>query len=230
MPIRSGAMQRPRGCTCGNTLRHRYDEVGLPCSSTMGSPSPTSTYAISLPRTRRRHFCWRHSLVGFSRLISVLMPGAWAHFAPTSYIRCLCLSIRDLCIDEVDRISARELGRTDFRSTEPAPTFEMEAFHSLRLRLPMTFTHRTRGSDGRTRFRTSGFLALRKDAPGQRVASIQKIALGRTATTGGTGARQIAPFTARIRGRLSSPAPEVTTSSRGRLHQGFLVGAVCCTD
>src|SRR5215475_3903945 len=56
MPIRSGAMQRPRGCRCGNTLRQRYDEVGLPCSSTIGSPSPTSTYAISLPRTRRRCF------------------------------------------------------------------------------------------------------------------------------------------------------------------------------
>src|SRR5262245_340161 len=54
MPIRSGAMQRPRGCRCGNTLRQRYEEVGLPCSSTMGSPSPTSTYAISRPRTRRR--------------------------------------------------------------------------------------------------------------------------------------------------------------------------------
>jgi hypothetical protein len=51
-----GAMQRPRGCRCGNTLRQRYDEVGLPCSSTMGSRSPTSTYAISLPRTRRRCF------------------------------------------------------------------------------------------------------------------------------------------------------------------------------
>jgi hypothetical protein len=56
MPIRSGAMQRPSGCKCGNTLRQRYDEVGLPCRSTMGSPSPTSTYAISLPRTRRRCF------------------------------------------------------------------------------------------------------------------------------------------------------------------------------
>src|SRR5215470_14231821 len=56
MPIRSGAMQRPSGCRYGNTLRHRYDEVGLPCSSTMGSPSPTSTYAISLPRTGRRCF------------------------------------------------------------------------------------------------------------------------------------------------------------------------------
>src|SRR5262249_45147137 len=54
MPIRSGAMQRPSGCKCGNTLRQRYDEVGLPCSSTMGSPSPTSTYAISLPKSRRR--------------------------------------------------------------------------------------------------------------------------------------------------------------------------------
>src|SRR5262245_6077022 len=49
-------MQRPRDCRCGNTLRQRYDEVGLPCSSTMGSPSPTSTYAISLPRTLRRCF------------------------------------------------------------------------------------------------------------------------------------------------------------------------------
>src|SRR5262245_14484096 len=58
MPIRSGAMQRPRGCRCGNTLRHRYDEVGLPCSSTMGSPSPASTYAISHPRIRRRRFLY----------------------------------------------------------------------------------------------------------------------------------------------------------------------------
>src|SRR5262245_54799101 len=56
MPIMSGAMQRPSSGKCGNTLRQRYDEVGLPCSSTMGSPSPTSTYAISLPRTRRRCF------------------------------------------------------------------------------------------------------------------------------------------------------------------------------
>src|SRR5262245_50279327 len=56
MPIRSGAIQRPSGCRCGNTLRHRYDEVGLPCSSTIGSPFPTCTYAISRPRTRRRCF------------------------------------------------------------------------------------------------------------------------------------------------------------------------------
>jgi hypothetical protein len=31
MPMWSGAMQRPSGCRCGMTLRHRYDEVGLPC-------------------------------------------------------------------------------------------------------------------------------------------------------------------------------------------------------
>src|SRR5215471_5575692 len=58
MPIRSGAMQRPSGCRYGNMLRQRYDEVGLPCSNTMGSPSPTSTYAISLPRTCRRFFSY----------------------------------------------------------------------------------------------------------------------------------------------------------------------------
>src|SRR5262252_2847712 len=58
MPIRSGVMQRPNGCRYGNTLRQRYDEVGLPCSSTMGSPFPTSTYAISWPRARRR--CFRY--------------------------------------------------------------------------------------------------------------------------------------------------------------------------
>src|SRR5215472_5893453 len=56
MPIRSGAMQRPSGCRCGNTLRQRYDEVGFPCNSTIGAPCPTSTYAISRPRTRRRCF------------------------------------------------------------------------------------------------------------------------------------------------------------------------------
>jgi len=56
MPIRSGTMQRPCGFRCGSTLRQRYDEVGLPCSSRMGSPSPTSTYAISRPRIRRRFF------------------------------------------------------------------------------------------------------------------------------------------------------------------------------
>src|SRR5215469_11113647 len=62
MPIRSGAMQRPNGSRCGNTLRQRYDEVGLPCNSTMGSPCPNSTYAISLPKTRRRCF-WYGNVV-----------------------------------------------------------------------------------------------------------------------------------------------------------------------
>ena len=56
MPIRSGAMQRPGDCRCGNTLRQRYDDVGLPCRNTMGSPCPTSTNAISRSRTRRRCF------------------------------------------------------------------------------------------------------------------------------------------------------------------------------
>src|SRR6516164_2444027 len=56
MPSRSGAMQRPSGSKCGNTLRQRYDEVGLPCSSRMGLPFPTSTYAISLSRIRCRFF------------------------------------------------------------------------------------------------------------------------------------------------------------------------------
>src|SRR5262249_55401405 len=56
LPIRAGAMQRPRGCRGGNTFPPRDDEGGLPCSSTMGAPPPPSTYAISLPRTRRRCF------------------------------------------------------------------------------------------------------------------------------------------------------------------------------
>src|SRR5215813_9376805 len=74
MPIRSGAMQRPCGCRCGNTLRQRYDEVGLPCSSTMGSPSPTSTYAISLPRTRRRCFWYGNAAEITGRLILDFWP------------------------------------------------------------------------------------------------------------------------------------------------------------
>src|SRR5262245_2681943 len=80
MPIRSGAMQRPRGCRCGNTLRQRYDEVGLPCSSTMGSPSPTSTYAISLPRIRRRCFWYGNA----AEIMFVLLPCSSRISAPTS--------------------------------------------------------------------------------------------------------------------------------------------------
>ena len=30
MPMRSGAMARPKEVTCGMMLRHRYDDVGLP--------------------------------------------------------------------------------------------------------------------------------------------------------------------------------------------------------
>jgi hypothetical protein len=47
MPIRSGVMQRPRVCRCSNTLRQRYEEVGLPCSSTIGSPSPNADLTVS---------------------------------------------------------------------------------------------------------------------------------------------------------------------------------------
>src|SRR5215469_12045460 len=72
MPIKSGAMQRPSGCKCGNTLRQRYEEVGLPCNSTMGSPSPTSTYAISQPRTCRRCF-WYGNAAEIMFLASPLM-------------------------------------------------------------------------------------------------------------------------------------------------------------
>ena len=56
MPMRSSAMQRPRRATASMTLRHRYDEVGLPCWKMMGSPSPISTYAIDLPRTETAFF------------------------------------------------------------------------------------------------------------------------------------------------------------------------------
>src|SRR5208282_2206516 len=35
-------------------LRHRNDEVGLPCRKTIGSPAPVSTYAISVPSTAAR--------------------------------------------------------------------------------------------------------------------------------------------------------------------------------
>src|SRR5262249_60695788 len=45
-----------RGCRCGYTLRQRYEEVCLPCSSTMGSPFPSSTSASSRPRILRRCF------------------------------------------------------------------------------------------------------------------------------------------------------------------------------
>ena len=61
MPIRSGAMQRPSRSRCGMTLRQRYDDVGLPCRKTIGSPLPTSTYAIDRPRTCTRRLGYRSS-------------------------------------------------------------------------------------------------------------------------------------------------------------------------
>src|ERR1700750_2953258 len=77
MPIRSGAMQRPNDSRCGNTLRQRYDGAGLPFNSTMGSPCPTSTYAISRPRTRRCCFWYG----GAAEII----------FASLSFINCMLL-------------------------------------------------------------------------------------------------------------------------------------------
>src|SRR5215472_16141997 len=62
MPIRSGAIQRPSGCRCGNTLRQRYDDVGLPWRNTIGSPCPTSTYAMSLSKIRRRFFLYGNAV------------------------------------------------------------------------------------------------------------------------------------------------------------------------
>src|SRR5215471_21252592 len=77
MPIRSGAMQRPNGSRYGSTLRQRYDEVGLPCSSTMGSPLPTSTYDICLPRIPRRCFLYGNTaeIILASPTLSVLDAG-----------------------------------------------------------------------------------------------------------------------------------------------------------
>src|SRR5215813_10509194 len=87
MPIRSGATQRPRGSRCGNTLRQRYDEVGLPCSSTIGSPLPTSTYAISRPRTRRRCFWYGNA----AEIMLVSLPSI---FLVIFHISALAVSIQ----------------------------------------------------------------------------------------------------------------------------------------
>jgi hypothetical protein len=40
-PIRSGATLRPG--SCGMMFRQRNEEVGSPCSSSVGLPSPSST-------------------------------------------------------------------------------------------------------------------------------------------------------------------------------------------
>jgi hypothetical protein len=49
-----GARHRPNGSTRGMMFLHRYDRVGLPCRKTIGSPSPTSTYAMVVSRTLTR--------------------------------------------------------------------------------------------------------------------------------------------------------------------------------
>src|ERR1700687_4615662 len=52
MPIRSGARQRAVPVSSGMTVRHRNDDVGLPCSKTIGSPSPWSSQCIVESSTR----------------------------------------------------------------------------------------------------------------------------------------------------------------------------------
>src|ERR1019366_6341884 len=54
IPIRSGARHRALALRCGMMLRHKYDEVGLPCRKTIGSPALVSTQAISVPSTATR--------------------------------------------------------------------------------------------------------------------------------------------------------------------------------
>ncbi|GAA5039098.1 hypothetical protein GCM10023317_94800 [Actinopolymorpha pittospori] len=46
--------------------------MGLPCSNTIGSPSPTSTYAISQPKISRRCFSY-----GKTAEIMVASPWLW---------------------------------------------------------------------------------------------------------------------------------------------------------
>src|SRR5947208_5749972 len=70
MPMRSGAMRRPAPSRWGITLRHRYEEVGLPWRKMMGSPSPTSTYAIRSPSTSAKARGYRGSA---PELIAVLL-------------------------------------------------------------------------------------------------------------------------------------------------------------
>src|SRR5262247_732601 len=133
MPMRSGAMQRPRVCRCGNTLRQRYDEVGLPCSSTMGSPSPTSTYAISLPRTPRRCFWYGNAaeiMIGSPFFVpSTPIPKGRSPSRLTPLKRCgglLLLRPRSLfCGDRVS--SALEIGGIH----EPLAIFTVSFQHTL---------------------------------------------------------------------------------------------------
>src|ERR1700754_3339819 len=156
MPIRSGAMQRPSGCRWGNTLRQRYDEVGLPCSSTMGSPSPTSTYAISVPRTRRRCFWKRHSPADVSRLISVLMVGSMNTFRAI-FLYSLFVPAHEGVRYGGARSDICTRSRTVriFVLSSPPSTLEMGSLHyPLLLPIDKTLIHTARRPDCRTRFRT----------------------------------------------------------------------------
>src|SRR5262249_136456 len=114
MPIRSGAIQRPSGCRYGNMLRQRYDEVGLPCCNTMGSPSPTSTYAISLPRTCRRFFWYGNAaeIMFASPVVGRLSGASRTHYRtimPASdQRRSALITVAGKCLlySETDRIAA----------------------------------------------------------------------------------------------------------------------------
>src|SRR5688500_10615069 len=77
MPMRSGARQRPEASRCGITLRHRYDDVGLPCRKTMGRPTPISTNAMWLSRTGSRRRSYRSAAeMGVLAMLSSC-PGTW---------------------------------------------------------------------------------------------------------------------------------------------------------
>src|SRR5215469_4242666 len=128
IPIRSGAMQRPSGCKCGMTLRQRYDEVGLPCSSTMRSPSPTSTYAISLPRTCRRCFWYGNaaeimfaSPVVFAAADVDLEVGSLAPGQLLPALWMLRRGIREHA-HAPHRIKQQFRTPSQFRQSEPSPT------------------------------------------------------------------------------------------------------------
>src|SRR5437899_994103 len=99
MPMRSGARQRPAPSSRAMTLRHRYDDVGLPCRNTIGSPTPTSTQAmwLSSTRSRRRSYqsaaemAWLICWVGAPFLAACILPqagvarrGGGPRFAPTT--------------------------------------------------------------------------------------------------------------------------------------------------
>ena len=51
------------------TFRQRKDDVGLPCKNTLGSPSPSSTVAISIPPTSIRRFAYMSEVAPISLLL-----------------------------------------------------------------------------------------------------------------------------------------------------------------